>query len=117
MAIGRKRKKGQNKRSFAIAALRRASLRWPARSEAIRKARVDRGLYKCASCLGLFKNGEFQLDHIKPVVDIKKEQTTMDDYIDSLLCDVDGFSVLCHPCHEGKTLIENNMRVVKRNSE
>ena len=37
-------------KSFVIATLRRASYRWYSRTEALKNARVSRGLYKCESC-------------------------------------------------------------------
>lgn len=117
MSTERKRKKPPNRRTFAVAALRRASLGWPPRGEAIKRARVDRGLYKCASCGELVKNKEYQVDHIVPVVSIKQETTSMDEYINALLCDVEGFAILCIPCHDSKTMLEDNMRLIKRNNK
>lgn len=117
MSTGRKPKKPPNRKTFVVAALRRASLRWPPRHEAVKRARVERGLYQCASCGELVKNKEFQVDHILPVVSIRDETTTMDEYINRLLCDVEGFAILCLNCHKNKSHAENLMRLIKKNNK
>lgn len=99
-----------NKKTWIMSTLRRASYRWPPRNEAEKLARVERGLYKCAMCEGLFRAKEYAIDHIVPVISIKDGFTTWDDVFDTLLCDVDGFQILCHPCHDQKTAIEDTMR-------
>jgi len=98
-----------SKRAFVIATLRRASYRWPARTEAMRLARVERGLYKCAMCTKVHTRSNIQLDHILPVISLKGFKT-WDEYIDRLLCDPEGFQVLCRPCHDAKTKGENSLR-------
>lgn len=101
--------KKQNLKSFIIQVLRRGSYKWKPRTEALKRARISRGVYKCNMCEGEFKRKEMHIDHIKPVIDYKGF-TTWDDYIDRLFCDVDGFQVLCAPCHDNKTSIENEIR-------
>ena len=106
-------KKAQKKQAlgtFVRGLLRRGTFHWKARNEAMVAARVSRGLYKCASCEDLFGPKEVDLDHNEPVVDPKHGFTTWDDYISRLFCPADGFSVLCHSCHEAKTQIEDSMR-------
>lgn len=102
--------KKMTKKTWIMAGLRRMSYRWPPKNEAERKARVDRGLYKCATCEGTFKAGEYAIDHIMPVVALKEGFTSWDEIIDTLFCDVDGFQILCHACHDMKTSIEDAMR-------
>lgn len=106
-----------NKKSWITSSLRRMSYRWAPRNLALKAARVERGLYKCAHCEELFKNGEFALDHIVPMVPhtgfpmhpvTKGPDWTI--IIDRLFCDVDGFQVLCNSCHDIKTSIEDNIR-------
>ena len=100
----------QNLNTFVKGLLRRGTFHWKARTEAMTAARVERGKYKCASCQDLFGPKEVDLDHNEPVVDPKKGFTTWDDYIGRLFCPAEGFSVLCHSCHEAKTQIEDSMR-------
>ena len=90
--------------------LRRASFRWPARSEALRLARVSRGTYKCANCEGLFGNKETKLDHIEPVVSITQQGIDYEAFIKRLLCPASGLQVLCRECHDIKTKGENDAR-------
>lgn len=96
-------------KSFITSALRRASLRWPARSEAIRAGRTSRGLYRCVMCEGDFKMRDIILDHIHPVVPV----TGFDDwngFIERLFCKPEGFQILCRPCSDTKTMIEDRSR-------
>lgn len=103
-------KKKVNKKTWIMSTLRRASYRWPPRNEAERLARIDRGLYKCAMCEGTFRSKEYAIDHINPVISLKDGFSSWDEVIDTLFCDVEGFQILCHPCHDQKTAIEDTMR-------
>jgi 5-methylcytosine-specific restriction endonuclease McrA len=98
------------RKKFVIAILRRASLRWPERNEALKNARVNRGQYKCASCKELFGRTAVAVDHIKPVIDIKEGQQSIDIYAERLFCEAENLQALCHPCHDSKSRIENEMR-------
>lgn len=99
----------QKLKAFIIRVLRRSSYLWPARNEALKAARIERGFYKCASCKETFERKQVQLDHILPVVNIKGF-TTWDDYILRMFPPAEGFSVLCISCHSSKTLTENFQR-------
>lgn len=101
-------------KSFIINTLRRASYRWSPRGEAMKLARIERGQYECASCEEIFKNKDIQVDHIAPIVDPKRGFTTWDEYIARMFCPVEGFQVLCKPCHEKKTNKEKDVRKVYR---
>jgi hypothetical protein len=103
-------KKPQNRATFVKGILRRASFHWKARDEALKRSRVDRGKYKCEMCEGIFPRQDVELDHIYPVIDPQKGFTTFDEYIERLFCDIDGFQVICEPCHDAKTLIEDQLR-------
>lgn len=109
MVKERKLKK-HNRKTFVTGSLRRASLRWPPRNEALKKARVDRGLYRCAMCENTFKRDEVHIDHILPVINPSIGFNGWDDFIDKLFCDVDGFQILCKMDHEIKTMLEDEMR-------
>lgn len=96
-------------KSWVISTLRRASFRFQPRNEALVRARVDRGLYKCNICSEIFKRGDVQIDHIKPVIPL----TGWDDwngFIDRLFCDTEGFQIICTVCHDVKTTTEDTIR-------
>lgn len=104
-------KKADNKRkAFVKHTLRRASLRWPARNDALKAARVERGRYQCAMCMTALPRDKVHLDHTEPVIDPENGFTTWDDYINRLLPDESGFQVLCITCHDSKTMLEDAMR-------
>lgn len=109
-----KKKKTPNRITFAKGALRRASMMWWAINACRVNARRERGKYLCAMCEGLFGPKEVQVDHIHPVIDIIKGFTTWDDYIERLLCDLDGLACLCKTCHLAKTSSEVQMRKYAR---
>lgn len=106
--------KTKSLKSFLIPILRRASLRWYGRTEALQKARVARGMYKCASCKESFGRKEVHVDHIVPVVDVKTGFTSWDKYIESLFVESKSLQVLCQYCHAGKSAVENQLRKINR---
>jgi 5-methylcytosine-specific restriction endonuclease McrA len=111
--VATKSEKGKRKpqiRHWLTNKLRRLSYQWPSRKEAIRKARIERGVYRCAICEGSFKPKEIQLDHIDPVIDPHIGFTNWDDYINRLFVGEDGWQILCRVCHEFKTKFENEIR-------
>lgn len=108
--VSKKKAKKQSLRTFVTSLLRRGSFYWKPRSEAMTKARVSRGLYRCAMCEETFKPKEVIIDHIEPVVDPKTGFVGWDDYIQKLLCPVEGFQILCRACSDSKTRIEDEMR-------
>jgi len=100
----------KNIKTWLTGVLRRASLRWPARSEALRRGRVDRGLYRCAICQRDFKQREVAVDHIKPVISLTDGFTNWDTFIERLFCEPEHMQVLCHICHNSKSAIEDKVR-------
>lgn len=92
-----------------ISILRRASLRWGARFNAINNSRVERGKYKCSKCKKLFKRPETQVDHTIPVIPITGFDS-WDELIPRLFCSEKGFKVMCKPCHKAKSTKENKLR-------
>ena len=100
----------QRLKAFIIQALRRATYKWHARTEALKDARIERGLYKCNSCKGEFKRKEVQVDHIQPVISIVTGFTTWDDYINRMFPSKEGFQIICIQCHDNKTELEKKMR-------
>jgi 5-methylcytosine-specific restriction endonuclease McrA len=105
-----------NVRSFAIAVLRRASYRSPARSFCLRSARTARNTYTCAKCKKSFPRKEVQVDHIESVV-----PTTgwagFDDFIARLFVPATGLQCLCKPCHSVKTKAENALRRANKKAQ
>lgn len=112
----------KSKRAWLEPRLRRISLYWPgkviARDQA--KVRVQIGKYKngkpefrvfyrCNECKALFLEEETQMDHINPVVKLTG-YNTVDEYIERLLANPEGYQCLCISCHAGKTLQENIIR-------
>jgi len=98
-------------RHFLTNKLRKASYQWPARKQAIQAARVERGKYRCAICLGeSFGPRDIQVDHILPVVDEEAGFIDWNTYIERLFCYVEGYQVLCKACHAAKTFFEQEIR-------
>lgn len=100
----------KDRKRLIIQVLRRASYIWRPRGECRKKARISRGVYRCAMCFEHFKLKETVVDHITPVVDPMKGWISWDVYIDRMFCSERGFQVLCKPCHGMKTLKENALR-------
>lgn len=96
--------------------LRKGSYRVPeVYTEVKRRARISRGLYKCSKCKQQkFRNGEFAIDHIRPVIDPKVGFIDWNTYISRLFCGPDLLQLLCHPCHDKKTKTENTKRRIRR---
>lgn len=98
-----------NLKTWLIPKLRRLSYMWPARNEAKRLARVERGKYKCNKCKGIFGPKEVVMDHINPVVPLTGFEN-LGNFVESLFCKVEGFQVLCEKCHDKKTEKEDKLR-------
>jgi len=106
--------------TFIIAALRKATSRYPPKYECLAEAYVGQKVnlktgregkhYLCATCCGEFPAKEVQVDHIYPVIQPDVGFTSWDDYIERLFCAKDDMQVLCTQCHSIKTKEENNGR-------
>lgn len=113
--------------SFIKSALRAASSRWPPKYSALREAFVgvktnvktnrQSKHYKCNCCYGEFPSSEVQVDHIQPVIDPFKGFITWDEVIKRMFCGVDGFQVLCKPCHTIKSNAEKRQAKERRANE
>ena len=112
--------------SFIKSALRSNSRKWKPLQDTLKEARVERGVYECASCKGHFKktgihNGKrvnnANVDHIDPIIDPAVGFTTWDDFIERLFCEKDKLQVLCYACHEIKTNKEKAIAKERRDSE
>jgi len=96
-------------KAFLVSQLRRASYKWPERTKVLQAARIERGLYKCATCLQIFDRHSVQIDHTEPVVPLEGWDN-WDGYIARMFCSEDKMSCLCKPCHKSKTYLENELR-------
>lgn len=103
-------KKSKSLYAFLRPVLRNASLRWPARNECLKLARVARGLYKCNMCKEDFARSEIHVDHIDSVISVKENFKSWDDFINRLFCNISNLQALCESCHSAKSQIENEMR-------
>ena len=116
-------------KNFIIAALRRLSLKDPARNRAKSKQKVDKALFACATkdCNNLMYEGvsdknyselvnkypNFNLIRGKIELDHKIPIGTFEDwnsYIPALFCEESNFQGLCRDCHKEKTKKENKKR-------
>lgn len=128
-----KAKKEKTLHELRIALIRRASMRWKYKYEALNAAKVYLEVdifkngkpkigvfYICAECErqkleAYYKRNEVQVDHINPVVDVETGFDGWDKYVPALLCEKKGLQVLCKNCHKEKTAMENSKRLDKRN--
>nr|BDD47185.1 hypothetical protein 3 [bacterium] len=113
-------------RSFITSQLRKATYKWPPKNEALRRAKIKRGVYRCNACKqevptsvkekGKRKQNVF-VDHINPVIDPKKGFTTWDTFIERLFCEIENFQVLCRKCHDEKTKGEREVANKRKKNE
>lgn len=89
--------------------LRRISRMWPPANEALDRAKVAPGRFRCAGCEDVFKRDEVHRDHIEPVVPVTGTASTQD-LISRLFCFADGYQILCEGCHGLKSQQENTER-------
>jgi hypothetical protein len=90
--------------------LRRASVRWPTRYEALAKARRpykganqrQKWEYRCNKCKKWFMMKEVQVDHIKPCGPLT-DPRHVKSFVLTLFCGIKNFQVLCKHCHKLKT--------------
>jgi 5-methylcytosine-specific restriction endonuclease McrA len=109
-----------NVKTHLIKYIRIAFLRSKVRSQVFNLYKKERGQYQCNKCKCLFKRNELQVDHIIPVIDIKKGFEDFTTYINNMFgtseklelkyCDLSKFQLLCKKCHEEKTKKENERR-------
>ena len=112
--------------SFVKSALRGASRKWKPKNDVLRKARVSRGVYKCAGCgqevpktsvVNGKKVNNANVDHIDPIIDPAVGFTTWDDFVERLFCEEEGLQLLCYECHEKKTNEEKAVAAERRRNE
>lgn len=117
--------------TFLIPVLRRASMRWPNKIAARKRAKtvIENGtfkngktifkvMYKCENleCGKIVDIDGGHIDHKAPVVKLDGF-TTWDDYINSLFCDISNLWHLCIDCHSNKTIAENTQRTINKSAK
>lgn len=127
----KKTKKPKTLQQFLIPILRKASIRWPARYEALKQAREkhENGLYKngnvryitkyrCQNpaCNALVNESEGQVDH-RIAVAAFSGFTTFDDYINRLFCSVENLIFICTTCHKAKSSLEAQTRAENKKNK
>lgn len=96
--------------SFLRANLRLMTRKWVPRRQVLaacrRESQSDNKRLKfehqCSKCLQWFPQKQVEVDHIVPVGSL----LSFDDlpgFVERLLCEADGFVVLCEQCHRVKT--------------
>ena len=107
-------------RQFIINQMRRASMRWQPKRDAIKAAFVERGpnpdtgrmckLHRCPLCGELFPQNKMHADHIDPVIDPAAGFTTWDEYVKRMFVEVEGYQAICTGCHKEKIGEERAVR-------
>lgn len=88
------------------------------RNEALRSAKVSRGLWKCEKCDFVGIRKEMAVDHIEPVVAVdSNDEDIWNSFIKRLFCGADGLQVICRECHSKKTKGESHARSEYRRSQ
>jgi len=113
-----------NKQTWLINQLRRiSSFRYPPANKARSKNKVEyyilskkgkqlkRVKYTCEICrTPNLKTTQVNLDHVVPVVEPAVGFVDWNTFIDRLFCDESNFQIICIPCHDIKTSLEDAQR-------
>jgi 5-methylcytosine-specific restriction endonuclease McrA len=101
--------------SFIVSVLRTGTRRWPAKYQALEKAKTEKKInvrsgrmaqhYLCAMCKEEYSSTGVQVDHITPVVG-EEGFVSWDLYVERLFCEASNFQILCVTCHSIKTAKE-----------
>lgn len=111
--MAKKRKAKVFNKTARIRSALRQVWRWsPMRGEALKKARVGRGSYLCASCSGLFGPKDVRVDHVEPVTPLGWDSSDWSTYVDRLFNGM--LQILCDKCHTVKTAEERKFKVRMR---
>ena len=107
-------------KSWLISGLRRMTMRYPPRNDALRAAKTEKKInektgrmaqhYRCAGCKEEFPAKGVVADHILPVVCPHKGFVDWNTYIERMFCPVDKWQIICRSCHDVKTQREKKSR-------
>lgn len=84
--------------------------RYEARGEALRQARISRGVYVCFVCEDLFGPRDVQVDHHAARIEPEEGWQGFDEYVKRTFVPVALLHVLCKSCHSLKSSVENKIR-------
>lgn len=113
-------------KTFVKSGLRGISMRWPPAQEVLKKNRRPytgsdkrtKWEYQCNHCKDWFKMKEIKRDHITPVGgfsdNFENWAEDLGKIAQRMFCSVDGFQLLCEPCHKIVTDKERETGVWKR---
>jgi 5-methylcytosine-specific restriction endonuclease McrA len=98
--------------SFIRSALRRASMKWPVKTDCLIAARRPRTEasgegkhtyeYQCAECEFYWQGKDVAVDHITSAGSLKTF-ADLPGFVERLFCELKGLQVLCKACHTIKT--------------
>lgn len=101
--------------SFIRSTLRQKSRWWKPIIECKKEARRaykgenkrQKWEYQCNNCKKWWKDTEVEVDHIIPAGTLKSGKD-LEQFVENLFCEKEGFAVLCKKCHLEKTNKERN---------
>ena len=110
-------------KSWLISGLRRMTMRYPPRNEALRAAKTEKKInektgriaqhYRCAGCKEEFPAKGVCVDHTTPVIEPEVGFIDWNTYIVRMFCSVENLQVLCSSCHDLKSSKERIKRKAK----
>lgn len=110
-------------KGWVVSLLRRGTMRWPPRNEALQAAKTEKKInektgrmaqhYECASCKGQFSAKNVCVDHIEPVIHPEVGFVDWNVYIERMFCSVVNLQILCSTCHDVKSANEKQQRKTK----
>ena len=113
--------------SFIKSLLRSGSRKWGPKNECLKDSFTKRKTnpktgrlakhFQCCECKKDFPQKDVQIDHIDPVIDPHVGFVSWDVVIERMYCEIEGFQVMCKPCHKLKTNVENEIAKRRRNAE
>lgn len=103
--------------TFIRSALRAKQIRWPPRAEAKIAARRiyigdnprQKWEYQCNHCKDWFADKEVELNH-KVECGSLKDFDDLPGFVERMFCGVDGYEVVCKPCHMQFSLEQTKKR-------
>lgn len=104
-----KRKRVYNLKSLIISALRKIFFYSPLRRQALEKAKVG-NLYRSGINGQKYPINCVTVDHIIPVIDLKKGFVDWNTFIERLFCPVENLQVISKDEHSEKTKAERKKR-------
>lgn len=110
-------------KGWIVSLLRRGTMRYPPRNDALRAAKVGKRLnpktgrmsehYICSGCAGEFPGKEISMDHIDPIVDPNVGFIDWNTYMERMWVPVEKWQPLCKDCHDAKSKEERTQRKIK----